>query len=324
MAPVAEADWTPWRAKLLDQFAQHVYGVTPEVDIDVGSRVLEYQAAFGAGSRSRHEIIITGERGSHRVELLLCLPNIDQAPVFCGLNFNGNQTVLDEWPIDLLLRNGYGVASVHAADFEPDHEGGVTEGVRRILPEGAGSWGTIGVWAWGLSLLRRQLADYAHVAADAVIAIGHSRMGKAALWAAAQDEGFAAVISNQAGCSGDSLHRHRPSAGPGGGPAEDIAAITSRFGYWFTPAYQGYAGRDEELPVDQDQLLASIAPRPVYVGAASGDDWSDPEGQFLAVLAARQLQAGRGPIGFHLRPGRHALTPEDWQHYLAFVTAHLT
>lgn len=314
---VAETDWQPWRAKVLDQFAQHVYGVTPAVEVEVHSKVLDYQAAFGPGSRSRHRITITGERGSHQVELLLCLPNIDRAPVFCGLNFNGNDAVVDEWPIDLLMRNGYGVATVHAADFEPDRDGGAAEGVRRILPEGQGSWGTIGVWAWGLSLIRRQLSDYAHVRTDAVIAIGHSRMGKTALWAAAQDDGFAAVFSNQAGCSGDSLHRHQ------GEGAEDVAAITDRFGYWFTPAYAEYAGRDTELPVDQDQLLASIAPRPVCVGSASGDAWSDPTGQFLAVTGARQLHGDRGPIGFHLRPGGHSLTPEDWQHYLVFAEAHL-
>jgi hypothetical protein len=307
------------RSQVIEQFGRYVYGVTPQLTVGVDSRVLEYQAAFGPGNRSRHELIITGERGTHRVEMLLCLPNTDQSPVFCGLNFNGNDAVLDEWPIEMLLRNGYGVASVHAGAFEPDRAGGAAVGVRSVLPEPADSedapWGTLGVWAWGLGLLRRQLETYAHVQRGGVIAVGHSRMGKAALWAAAQDEGFAAVISNEAGCSGDSLARHRSG--------EDIAAITEKFGYWFTPRYADYAGRDEELPVDQDQLIATIAPRPAYVGSASENDWADPLGQFMAVLSARQLNGGTGPVGFHLRPGDHDLTVEDWRHYIAFCNTHL-
>lgn len=307
--------WSAWRAAIVEQFGRHVYGVTPQVEVQVAGRVLEYHAAFGPGSRARHELTITGERGSHRVELLLCLPNTDRVPVFCGLNFDGNDAALEQWPMELLLRHGYGVATVHAADFEPDRAGGIADGVRSVLPEDVGNWGTLGVWAWGLSLVRRQLTEYAHVRGDAIIAVGHSRMGKAALWAAAQDDGFAAVATNAAGCSGDSLHRHLAG--------EDIAAITSRFGYWFTPEYRQYAGRDTELPVDQDQLLAAVAPRPVCVGAASEDDWADPLGQFLAVTGARKLNGGRGPVGFHLRSGAHDLTTEDWRHYLAFMASHL-
>ncbi|MBO0813085.1 MAG: hypothetical protein J2P23_13720 [Microlunatus sp.] len=307
------------RSAVIRDFGQYVYGVTPRTGVRVECRVLEYQAAFGPGSRARHELTITTERGSHVVELLLCLPNTDRSPVFCGLNFNGNNVVLTEWPIEMILRNGYGVASVHAAAFEPDRANAAAEGVRAILPPAPDDapWGTIGVWAWGLSLVRRHLESYAHVLSGGVIAIGHSRMGKAALWAAAQDEGFAGVVSNAAGCSGDSLHRHH------GEGAEDIAAITDRFGYWFTPGYALFAGRDDELPVDQDQLLAAIAPRPAYVGCGSEDAWADPEGEFLAALSARRLNGGTGPVGFHLRPGGHGLTVEDWRAYLGFCKTHI-
>jgi hypothetical protein len=308
------------RSVVIRDFGRYVYGITPRTSVRVGCRVLEYQAAYGAGSRSLNELTISTDRGEHRVELLLCLPNTDHSPVFCGLNFNGNSAVLDEWPVDMLLRNGYGLASVHAADFEPDRADGAAEGVRRILPESPaeGPWGTLGVWAWGLSLLRRELETFPHVMAGGVIAIGHSRMGKAALWAAAQDTGFAAVISNAAGCSGDALHRHHAEG------AEDIAAITSRFGYWFTPGYADYAGRDDELPVDQDQLIAAVAPRPAYVGSGSEDTWADPEGQFLAALSARRLNGGTGPVGFHFRPGGHAMTVEDWRSYIAFCKTHIS
>ncbi|HEY9292290.1 MAG TPA: hypothetical protein VIP98_13485 [Microlunatus sp.] len=326
-APTEHADWPAWRQQVIDDFGRYVYGVTPRLQVAVEGKVLDYQASFGAGSRSRHELTITGERGTHRLELLLCLPNIDQAPVFLGLNFEGNEAVLQQWPIELLLRRGYGVASVHASAIEPDRNGGAADGVRQILPDGLDEWGTIGVWAWGLALVRRQLTDYAHVQRDKIIAIGHSRMGKAALWAAAQDQNFAAVISNGAGCTGDSLHRHRSTET--GRVSEDIATITRKFPYWFTPGYADYAGRDAELPVDQDQLLASFGSRPVCVGSGSEDYWADPVGQFEAVRSARLINQGAmadgkaGPIGFHLRPGGHALLTEDWLHYLAFTDTHL-
>lgn len=309
------------REQLIDDFGRLIYGRTPALDVAVEHRVIEHQAVFGAGGKTRIEISVTGPRGRYAFELLLCLPNIDQAPVVLGLNFDGNDAVLTQWPLDLLLRRGYGVATAHAGAIEPDRLGGAAEGIRTVLPEGLDDWGTLGVWAWSLTLIRRQIAGLAHVRADRIIALGHSRMGKAALWAAAQDTDFAAVISNEAGCSGDSLHR--PSTVSGHGVREDIAAITAKFPYWFTPGYADYAGRDAELPVDQDQLLASIAPRPVCVGSAAEDDWAGPAGQFEAVLSARRLNGGSGPVGFHLRPGGHALTTEDWLHYLAFLDTHL-
>lgn len=308
------------RTSAIKDFGRYVYGITPRAEVRVESRALEHQGAFGAGSRSTYELTISTERGSRRVELLLCLPNTDQSPVFCCLNFQGNDDVLEKSPIDMLLRNGYGFATVHAGAFEPDREDGAAEGVRAILPESPAEapWGTIGVWAWGLSLMRRQLERYPHVLPGGVIATGHSRMGKAAIWSAAQDTGFAALISNAAGCSGDALHRHH------GEGTEDIAAITTNFGYWFTPGYAEFAGRDDELPVDQDQLLAAIAPRPACVGSGSEDTWADPEGQFLAALSARRLNGGTGPVGYHLRPGGHGLTIEDWRYYIAFCNTYLS
>lgn len=312
MTGVARLD----RDQVIADFARYVYGATPTLDVGVTSSELERQVMYGTGAENRIQLTVTGPRGSYSFEVAVCLPNSDRSPVFLGLNFEGNDAALKQWPIDLLLRRGYGVATAHASAIEPDRLGGVADGIRTVLPQGLDDWGTLGVWAWALSLIRRQLPTFAHIQADKIIAIGHSRMGKAALWAAAQDTGFAAVISNEAGCSGDSLHRHVYG--------EDIAAITTKFPYWFTPGYADYAGQDAELPVDQDQLLASIAPRPVCVGSASENDWADPLGQFQAVMSARELNQGTGPVGFHLRPGDHALLTEDWLHYLAFLDSRLS
>ena len=313
--PVTEADWDAWRNQTLNDFGRYVYGVTPEFDFQVHRELIEQQPAHG-GTRSRYAVTITGPLGSHTVELLVILPDsVDRARVFLGLNFGGNAEAEEKWPISDILERGYGVATIAAADLEPDRLDGAPEGVRRVLGEIDRTWGTLGVWAWGLSVMRSQLAELDRVRSDQIVVIGHSRMGKAAIWAGAQDDQFAAVISNNAGCGGDSLLGHHAG--------EDIAAITKSMYFWFTPTYAEYAGRDHELPVDQHQLIACVSPRPAYVGSASNDDWADPVGQFLAVMAARQIQQDRSPIGFHLRPGKHDLVWEDWQHYNTFLDTHL-
>jgi hypothetical protein len=116
-----------------------------------------------------------------------------------------------------------------------------------------------------------------------------------------------------------------------------VARIYGQFPHWFCTKCRDYAENEEALPIDQHELLALIAPRPVYVAGAAQDQWADPRGEFLACRAATpvyQLLGRRGlagaempelnvsvgdDIGYHIRPGEHDLTPADWWHYLAFA-----
>lgn len=350
--------WPSRRRELLALFTEHIYGRPPQVPAAFDLSVIEEDSAAFSGTATRRQMVLTFG-GRVRVHLLLWIPNdrSGPAPVFVSLNFRGNHTtdpdpaiVLPQawqgledvapaargasqsrWPVEFILQRGCAVATACANDFDPDVHDGFANGIHALETAGrdATSGGTIAAWAWGLSRMLDALKRQPEIDAARAMAIGHSRMGKTALWAGATDERFAAAISNNSGCLGASLSRHRRG--------ESIEAITQRFPHWFCKRCEEYAGNEDCLPVDQHQLLALLAPRPVYVASASEDDWADPEGEFLAAVEASKAYemlgldglgattpppTGRsvgGRIRYHIRKGRHAIELEDWQHYVAFA-----
>lgn len=237
-----------------------------------------------------------------------------------------------------ILKRGYAIATLDAADFCPDDKAKFREGVLahyypgRSGPPGAEEPGAIATWAWGLSRALDYLEIDPDVDARRVAVIGHSRMGKTALWAGAEDPRFAIVISNDSGCGGAALSRRNFG--------ESVGRITRVFPHWFCANFTGYANKEDQLPVDQHELVALIAPRPVYVASAVDDGWADPRGEFLAAVGAEPVyrlfgQSGPAPgempalnqsvgktIGYHIRVGKHALTDFDWLKYLDFADGH--
>lgn len=243
------------------------------------------------------------------------------------------------WPVELLAAAGYALVTVYAGDIDPDHpyprESGVRYALRDALaPEGPDAWGCIGAWAYGLSRVLDALERLPEIDASRVAVVGHSRFGKAALWAAAQDERFALAVASGSGCAGAKLSRRHFG--------ETVAHITARFPHWFCESFRAYADREHELPFDQHALLALLAPRPVYIVSAEQDLWADPKGELLACLAASPVYSlfGRSGIdvspeairlnvaygdhiGYHRRPGGHDLITADFWHALAFAGRHL-
>jgi hypothetical protein len=376
-SPVADA--VAWRERrrpeLLRLFEEHVYGRSPGAPAKVRFVVVESspQALGGLATRRQVRVLLDGTESGPALEILLYVPNAARrpAPAFLGLNFDGNHAIHSDpairlstawmgegpgvvehgateaargtnaasWPVERILDRGYALATVYYGDLEPDRPDGWKDGVRaRIGPGTAGrfapdDWGAIAAWAWGLRRALDYLQTDPGVDGTRVAVIGHSRLGKTALWAGAQDERFALVVSNDSGEGGAALARRQFG--------ETTAGITTMFPHWFAPRLAEYAGREAALPVDQHELLALVAPRPLYVASATEDLWADPRGEFLAAKAAGPVYAllGRsglgvdempvpdrpvgGSVGYHLRRGTHALTAYDWEQYLGFADRHL-
>jgi len=330
---------------------------------------IDSSALGGKAIRKQITIFFTQEPSSPSMELLLYLPRSAKAPVpvFTGLNFSGNQTVNNDtgihlstrwidndsekgivnnrateasrgtsasrWPVEEIISRGYGLATAYYGDLEPDYSEGWKTGIRTTLQSELhiqpDEWGAIGAWAWGLSRIMDYLETDASVDAKEVVITGHSRLGKAALWAAANDTRFAIVVSNNSGEGGAALSKRWYG--------ETIARINTSFPHWFCPKYKTYNDKAELLPVDQHILLALMAPRPLYVASASEDQWADPKGEFLSAKNAEPVYALFGkkgldvndmppvdyPVGetirYHIRTGKHDITLYDWQQYMNFA-----
>lgn len=241
------------------------------------------------------------------------------------------------WSIEKVIDRGYALATFYSGDIAPDHPG-FTDGVfpsyaKGPGPRGADEWGAVAAWAWGLSRALDYLQAEGSVDKDRVAVVGHSRLGKAALLAGAFDERFALTIGHQAGCGGSA-----PSRGKVG---EQVKQINDRFPHWFAGAFQAFNDQVDRLPFDQNGLFALAAPRPLLLTNGTLDTWANPLGQFDALKAADgsyRLLGVKGlgdesmpepgklvgdRLAYHIRPGKHAVLPEDWDTFLAFADKHL-
>jgi hypothetical protein len=330
------------------------------------------KAFNGLATRKQIEIVFSKENKSLPVNVLVYLPNgVVNPPLFVGYNYFGNHTIGDDpniivtkswvgntepfgvdhrateasrgarnhrWPVKKMLENGFALATVYYGEIDPDYDD-FKNGIHPFYyhqgqhEPAKGEWGAIGAWAWGYSRILDYLLTDADTNHSAYLLFGHSRLGKAALWAGALDQRFDMVFSNDSGCGGAALFRRKYG--------ETVEVINRQFPHWFTSTFKDYNDREEDLPVDQHMLIALMAPRPVYVASAEDDRWADPKGEYLAAHFAAPVYELYGKpglkdsnppavstpvhqqVGYHMRPGKHDVTDYDWEQFMIFARRHL-
>lgn len=372
--------WTSQRRpEVLALFQEHVYGRTPADwgKVNFETREVKKDALGGKATRKLIHISLADHPDWKGMDVMLYLPNGlgHPAPCFVGPSFGGNHAVSTEkdvplstrwmrpnkekfivdnrateqsrgnessrWPLEMIVSQGFAIATYYYGDVEGDHAEGWKDGLRAVLSkDGAntewknGDWAAIGAWAWGLSRIADYLETDSDIDAKKLASIGHSRLGKTSLWAGAQDTRFGIVISNNSGEGGAATMRRNYG--------ETTAIITKSFPHWFTKTYTSYSDNAAACPVDQHMLIALAAPRAVYIASAEDDQWADPKGEFLSGLNAGPVfelfgKKGVGvsehpalntpvgdAIGYHVRTGKHDVTDYDWEQYLKFAKRHFS
>ena len=370
------------RPEILKLFQTEMFGKSPAAPKELTFEVVSVEkgALNGIAVRKLVSVWFNKEKTGPKVDLLIYLPMKSDGkpvPIVFGYNFTGNMSIqndpavpltkswmrnskkyhvynnkvtektrgtkISRWNVPMILKRGYGLATVYYGDVDPDFDDGFKNGVHALYPEEkkivngvlspvGDNWSSIAAWSWGASRMMDYFEKDCDIDHQKVALLGHSRLGKTSLWAGASDERFAIVISNDSGCGGAALSRRHFG--------ETVQRINTSFQNWFCRNFKKYNEKENTLPIDQHQLIALIAPRPVYVASAEDDKWADPKGEFLSArfaspvyeLLGKQKIATEtmpkvnspitGDIGYHMRSGKHDVTDYDWQQFLNFADKH--
>lgn len=335
------------RPEILTLFENNIYGQMPETFNSIKHTVTNENAAAMNGRATLKQVAIevTHNNKSVQINLVLFVPNNARKPVPAFLLIlNRSKEIMDPtrafksefWPAEMLIDSGYAIAVFHYSDLAPDHKDSFANKLLQLYPEQLSAdngMRAVGAWAWGASRVMDYFEKDKDIDAKKVAVVGHSRGGKASLWAAAQDQRFAMCVSNCSGNTGAALARRQFG--------ERITRINTSFPHWFTTNYKKFNDKEASLPVDQHMLIALVAPRPVYATNASKDLWADPTGTYLALKNAEKVYALYGiksnlpatppginepviqsTIAYHNREGEHNMTAFDWGNFVRFANYH--
>lgn len=354
--PVRDAEtwFKQRRPELIKLYETEVYGRVPNSAPKVKFELVATDLTALSNSAIRKDFVghIGNPTNGPTVNLVLYLPanTTGPVPVLLHLLFGNppadspvytNSTRPGEiGPISDILARGYGYASFRYTQIEGDSRTNSLSIVRKLaLPSGQigpalDEWGTITAWAWAASKVLDYFESERAVNAKRVALIGHSRLGKTALWAGARDPRFALVFASCSGELGASLARRDYG--------ETVDDVITNFPWWFAANFKKYSARWNELPVDSHLLIALNAPHPVFITGGTQDQWADPQGMFLAQVAASPVYRllGKkdlgtielppldtplinGDLGFLYHTGPHSITADDWKTLLEFADRHL-
>ena len=331
------------RKEVLEMFRENVYGRVPSTPYTKSYKLVNEDKNAMGGNATLKQVDITIASGGNSLDIHLTLfvPNKISKPVPAFLlidnrgpaNTDPSRKLKSEfWPAEEVISRGYAIAVFSNADVDPDNFDGFKNGIHGLLDRGVrepDSWGTIAAWAWGASRCMDYFETDKDINSEKVAVVGHSRGGKTALWAAAEDQRFAMAVSNESGCGGAALARRKYG--------ETIERINKAFPHWFCTNYTKWSGNENSMLFDMHMLISLIAPRAVYVTSADEDLWADPRGSYLSLyhslpvfrlydtktVLGEQMppinkQVKSGKAAYHVRDGAHNMLLKDWNWFMDF------
>lgn len=369
--PVKDAaDWFKRRKEIREDFDHEILGRTPNAQPAVVWHILSttHEKYGGVNVITKR---LQGQVGpwmgadlKTNIDLLLTVPEhaAVPVPVVVELAFAKDFELATSGPLDSyvptqwgvdgkpVVQRGWGFAILNPVSYQKDDGSGLREGIIGILNKGQprtlDNWGVLKAWAWGADEVMRYFETDPAIDAKQVALAGHSRFGKAVLVTMAYYPEFALGYVSSSGEGGAKLYRHIY-----GETIPNLASVSLY--HWFDGNFLRYAGplNAGDLPVDNHELIALCAPRPLFIGGGadtgdgyanpSGDAWADPKGMFLAEVAAgpvyrllgkKDLGATKfpavgtglmtGDLAFRQHDGGHTPRP-NWPYFLEFASRYL-
>ncbi len=336
------SDWEDYRQNMIRLFAQHEYGYMPDAPDVVRSETIQTEENAWAGKARHLEVRLSFDTpgGVFDFPVHLVLPVQEKQPLPLVIYLSFSPYPAGKYgPVEEIIDQGFALAVIDYQALTRDEDDGFASGLAAMYDrsqDDGSMWGKISMWAYGASRVMDYVQTFPEIDKQRIFCVGHSRLGKTALWCAVQDTRFAGAGSNCSGCSGVAVTRNKKG--------ERVKDIVTRFPHWFCKNYRQFAGAEETLPFDQHQLVALMAPRLFFVCEAKEDIWCDPESEYMSLYLAseayhllgvdglvgnrdyppvgRTLTAGR--LGYRLRSGSHFMSRHDWLMYLRFFDEQVT
>jgi len=306
-------DWPRRRAELVELILGYEYGRLPTAATTVNPEEILPAKKDDATGATEHAVVLTmGPDAKVSTHLFVTVPpGAGPFPVIVKGDVTWGRIKPDI--AAEIIKHGYILAEFDRTEIAPDKKD-APGGVRPLYPDA--DWGTLAAWAWGYQRVIDYLVTRPDVDAKKVVVTGHSRGGKAALLAGALDERVALTVPNGSGCGGCGCYRVQPPK------TEDIAAITTHFPYWFSARFPEFVGHVDQLPFDQHEVRALVAPRALLTTDGLGDIWANGPGTQASYQGAREVfkfLGAQDKIGIHYRQGKHEQNAEDFAALLAFA-----
>jgi len=331
--------WPAYRGQLLELFSREEYGFTPPAPGEVRAELLPFDAKSWAGKAKEVLVKLSFDtpNGEFSFPVAVVMPHSETPlPLVIYISFRSHP---DSYylPIEEIIDNGYALAAFNYNDVSLDNrDGWLTDGLAAMYDrqEDGTDWGQCGMWAFAASRVLDYVQTLDEIDHSRVFVAGHSRLGKTALWCAAQDERFAGVGVNDSGFGGMAVAR--------GKQGERTCHVPGRIERWFCKNFLNYVDHEDDLPFDQHMLAALVAPRLLAVCNAEQDIWADPQSEFMSLYEADEAYTllgvpgliapaeypeaparfPEGRIGYSLRRGTHFMSRDDWGFYLKFWSMH--